>query len=591
MRSKKKEMKMKRFSPEKVEIIRVVFIVLISILLLLSCEERSLENQSLGIDLWPHKPKLIINHSNIDEETFSPVSICHYKGNLYLLANYREIFLFDRASGELFKMTPVNLSSLYNPTGLFFHKNLNLLFVANYKGNNILLFEVDPENKTLEYISEIREQSLVGPENIWVTEDGEYLATANYDGNSVSVFKFQESTYKRLWTRSVPLAHGVCIYKDKVYVSALSGKRIVQYLMKTGVEYEKFGHPGWDPAKGELLYPTGIAPLKEDKLIIADARTGYILIAQTEPLNIIQFFGGNGPTYKFLNMPYGIYTDENYVVILSTFQNRIIFLDKDSLKPVEHFSLHPDNWEYLKNTEMLKRIKPLQYSRHTYARTNYTINLLSQPYYCDLLTLTPASTGYPDIYLQALLFFNNGEYLYFFNSIFSDYGYLLFAINSSQSYYIADLDGTQIPIPVNLQVDSWEIDSELYYPSGKADMQDIHNIVSTKISRLRDIRMRKNILSPDDLYNILVADTKYERDWFIEKFRSTFASKSGKEFLSSYNYCLNTECQQEEIKRMVLRYYRTVCKEDSVSIDEILLPQLLSGIPVKLDCRSQIEED
>jgi len=69
--------------------------------------------------------------------------------DLYLIADYSKILLFDKHHGSITPMAIVGATRRNVPTGLAYDSQRNRLFIANYLSNNILIAIVDLPAKTI----------------------------------------------------------------------------------------------------------------------------------------------------------------------------------------------------------------------------------------------------------------------------------------------------------------------------------------------------------------------------------------------------------------------------------------------------------
>ena len=98
---------------------------------------------------------------------------------------------------------------------------------------------------------------MTSPENVAVAKDEAWLVSANYDGNSATGFKWEGGEYVQKWKTEIPLAHGVAILGDRVFVSSLQLKRIFTLDLSNGTIRGVFGEPGWRVFCLNFLWPTG----------------------------------------------------------------------------------------------------------------------------------------------------------------------------------------------------------------------------------------------------------------------------------------------------------------------------------------------
>ena len=84
--------------------------------------------------------------------------------------------------------------------------------------------------------------------------------------------------------------------------------------------------------------------LDDHHVIVAEAHTGIVSTLGIPELRTKQFYGGNGPTLQYLNMPYDAVERYGKLVILSTFQSRIIVLNKSDMHVIHDFVPQTSDW-------------------------------------------------------------------------------------------------------------------------------------------------------------------------------------------------------------------------------------------------------
>jgi hypothetical protein len=288
------------------------------------------------------------------------VSIAKYDQDNYVVANYSSLILFNRSNASVcpllvfggefvsaYDRSAARASDskkkqmIYNPTGVFIDRQ-GRLYVANYKGNNILSFSVDVAKCVATLVDEFTSQQSGGPENVAVDNDKSILVSANYDAGTVTAFSLE--TKNQLWSTSVPQAHGVTISNGIIYATGLAERKIYEIELGTGKILRSAGELGWDPSKGQFLWPTSIFDDGKSGLVLSDAHTGFVSKIDRKTLSASTYFGGNGPSYRYLNYPYTAAVFGNEIFVLSSMRNQLIVLDKYSLSTKEGFTTKSDFW-------------------------------------------------------------------------------------------------------------------------------------------------------------------------------------------------------------------------------------------------------
>lgn len=279
---------------------------------------------------------------------FTPVSITKYAKDTYIIADYSHIYwLVYNNGGWQLKFLPIvdtqqlihheNLpnhdyrASAYNPTSVQYNEKLQRLFVANFNGHNIIEAKIAGEPPVAYVSRQFLYPELVSPENVYVDDDYTVMAVADYDASKVFLYDLAEN--KLRWQKSVSYAHGVLIKDDYVYVTGLAGtpeSMIQQLKLEDGNSVRHF------QKNANAITPLYVLSISEiprsintsARFAAIDANRGGILLL-TDTLEIIQQIGNNGPERDSFHRPYGLYVDDDRILIADTFKNRIVVMDPD----------------------------------------------------------------------------------------------------------------------------------------------------------------------------------------------------------------------------------------------------------------------
>lgn len=244
-----------------------------------------------------------------------------------LIANYKNLVALDIRTGATVELT-ADLGRLedrrFIPTGIAIGPKSGKVYLANYLANNILVGRIAA--KTVSFDRAIVGDGLVSPENIAISTDESWLATANFDGNSATGFAFEDGQFTQKWATKVPLAHGVAILGDHVFVSSLELRKILILRLATGEVVGSFGGPGWNAHCLNFLWPTGIHAVGDKTIVITDAHTGgvYRVAFDGESVKLLEVVGGTAPGATGLQMPYGATSIGDDLALLSTFSPKIV---------------------------------------------------------------------------------------------------------------------------------------------------------------------------------------------------------------------------------------------------------------------------
>lgn len=247
-----------------------------------------------------------------------------------LIANYKNVQLLNTRTGVRHALH-ADLTRLDNarfiPTGIAIGPRSGKIYIANYLANDILVGDLKEE--TLVFDRKITGDDLTSPENIATSADESWIVTANFDGNSATGFAFENGEFRQKWAAPVPLAHGVAVLGDKVFVSSLELRKIFVLDLATGRVVGQFGQPGWNARCLDFLWPTGLYAMDERTLVVTDAHTGglYRFGFDGETIRLMDVVGGTAPGATGLQMPYGATGIGGDLAILSTFSPKIVIAE------------------------------------------------------------------------------------------------------------------------------------------------------------------------------------------------------------------------------------------------------------------------
>ncbi|MDQ7824701.1 MAG: beta-propeller fold lactonase family protein [Candidatus Eremiobacteraeota bacterium] len=506
------------------------------------------------------------------------VSITPFDQGRFLLSDYGDIFLLDTGAGTLekLKFTVLRSGETCNPTGLFYSEKTTKLYVANYHGNNILICRVDGDRKTVTAENEARSDRTVSPENVFVSDDGARLVSANYDGSSVCCFDLSVKPSRELWSSEIPLAHGVCIAGEKVYATSLGKKRLYELDLTSGKILRSSGKRGWDAGTGDLLWPTHVLPLSGKELLVCDAHTGALSRWEKNSLRARSASGHNGATYRFFNMPYSATLSGEQLLVVSTFQKRVVVLDRASFQATKQFILNGGGWESMRER---RPAQPLEREWNDYLRvTGPALELLGNRYLMSYGLLHPHE-GKKKISTVMMppgeTLFNRGGALYFMDFIEYRKGTVLFSPQAQVAYYISK-GAHRYLFPFTTGLDSWQLEGALCTSGGPYAMQSLEERVSRTAESLELARLPGGTLPPAVLFGKLFPSDSPKKA--LPALEKVFRSSAGRAFWEEYRKVPPGEGKEREVKDKGVRFFDRALKEDSVFLDEIFLVHMLTGL-------------
>lgn len=520
------------------------------------------------------------------------VSMAQIDDNHFIFANYNSLFHLDIKKNELttfkieggmesiatLKKCFDNFNSskeLYNPTGIYIDNN-GELFVANYKGNNILKGYINKNDNMIKFTKIYSSPKAKGPENVVVANDHDMLLAASYDSGTVTAFQLK--TGKVIWEKSIGQAHGICAVKDKVYATSLSERKIYELSIHNGHIIRSYGTLGWNPLKGEFLWPTSIQPYGKE-LIICDPQTGYFSFIDQETFSTNRYTGGNGPgIYKF-HYPYSTLPINNGIIVISSKSDRLFFLDKTGRSVNKILNFKKNNWPKIISN------KNYNFADDWKNYINEKAALLTiggKPYKLGFGQLHPVEMGsilrVPNI---GTLFHNCETFIYFLQGMhIEDNSELMF---SSSSHRILGVfhkkDKPEILVTDIIPVESWLFGNTLVsFDGSQTPILAISAKLKHKADRIWDELNRNGWLSPKALYKLnQFSDIEYFSK-FLKLLDQAFVTTEGRKFKNIYDECVILNRYTSELKKYAINYYQKNTNQNYLNMDEFFLVGMLSGV-------------
>ena len=279
-------------------------------------EERPLPN---GLDLSAKLQTFLKVPADGEQGVWTPVSLAPIGPSTFIVANYNNLYVVDEMSATITPLRKPDGVPIWNPTAVYYSLFYNLLFVANYTGQDVLVLALDRSTGgvALRLVEQITE-GIKGAEGIVVSQGGRYLAVANWEGASVALFERRGGSSNLRWSAPLVSAHEVTIIDDEIFAS---GVELVRFRLD-GMEIARVHELGGAP----LLFATCVNPTIDGGLVVSDTMSGSVWFT-TRDFQVHQRIGQNGPTYRHLDMPYCSYEFGSRVFILSTYQSRIITIE------------------------------------------------------------------------------------------------------------------------------------------------------------------------------------------------------------------------------------------------------------------------
>ena len=296
---------------------------------------------------------------------FSPIFVtaAAINQNQIALADYRHLYCLQRDLGHLSVVDPFldgRRPPVWEPTGLAYDPVRKHLFVANYHGNQVYEGLIDCETRRFVVVGAVASSETISPENVALSDDGATVAVANYDAGTVVVFRrMGKDKWTPLWSQRVPLAHGIAIFGGAAYATGLQDGTLTRFDLETGRILLRVGKKGWNPRRNEMLWPTALA-VHDQRLLLSDAHTGLVCQLDSEQLRPEWCLGGNGPSPKHFNAPYGVASLGVDIVVVSTFQGRVLVIrpEPSAINVIEDYVPDGQAWTDAERLALNPRVPP-----------------------------------------------------------------------------------------------------------------------------------------------------------------------------------------------------------------------------------------
>jgi hypothetical protein len=247
---------------------------------------------------------------------WTPVSMAWIGGRRFIVADYNHLYLVDEAEHTVADIARPKGLAMWIPTAVHYSSFYDLLFVANYTGNDILIFHLSRgagAGISLE-LSERIHDHVDNAEGVSVSADGRYMAIAN-EGD-ITLFERESGAWKYRWSQKFLAAHGVTIIGGQVFAS---GKSLAAFDLTTGKPLANASRIGEKP----IEFATCINDAGDGNLIVSDTVAGYVAEVDRK-FHLIARVGENGPGLGKLDMPYCVHRFAGRTFITSTMQARIV---------------------------------------------------------------------------------------------------------------------------------------------------------------------------------------------------------------------------------------------------------------------------
>ncbi|MGE0625212.1 MAG: hypothetical protein AB7O54_21590 [Pseudomonadales bacterium] len=517
------------------------------------------------------------------------VSIAQYDQDRYVIANYANLLLLSRDQANICPLSPDwsgfpaeessvphgNETRIYNPTGVWISDGE--LFVANYKGNNVLRARIDIKECQVRFIGEYRSQDSLGPENVVADQSRDLVVSANYDGGTVTAFRLD--TGSPIWTTKIPQAHGIALAPDSLFVTGLRDRKIFELDMHTGEVLKSVGDLGWDPASKQFLWPTAITSLTSGTVALADAQSGFVSFINPRTLDVDRHIGGNGPSLNRFNYPYSVAPADDGMVVLSTNRNHILFFDQLG-SITEDFVVREQSWP-----DIARLAAPFGKGWVGYVdESGETLAVQQNSYKLGFGHLQPESVApilrVPDIFTL----FNFGPYIYLLQGrqLSEDVAYFFSSSSTTLLGIVRGQGKPDLLLHESIPVDTWLIGENLVSSTGIVQTERrLVQLMEKTAKKYYAIIDTEGWIPPEDLFNVgtfRIEDVPLNYVEFEDHLDRLFSSSFARRFKHTYDQCNRRSCDTALLRNAASFYYQEVNGQLYANLDEYLLVGMLSGL-------------
>lgn len=395
-----------------------------------------------------------------------PVSMTRIGPHELLIANYRNIYLFDEDARTA---TPIKIDGDlpdWNPTAVFYSAFYDRVFIANYSGKDVLVAQLTRNGASVDlHLTEriTNDEAIEGAEGVVISRGGRFMAVADYDGGALSVFERVDNQWLFRWRKPQLASHGVAIIGENVYSA---GTTITKFAVETGAEIAKTTTIGSEP----ILFVTC---LNEDEstgdLIGSDAITGTVF-TMTRDLELKRRFGANGPTRANLSLPFCAYRDRRATYVLSTYQDRIVVITREG---TTSYQFGRGGWDYLADQSAFRNEPDTYFGATPIDRPNYQMFGKSvRPSY-DAIDMSDGKK----LLMPARGQLFGGQEAFYLTSIVSNRDWLAIVANSSPRAILYNRKTGELGSAELGDWDCWAVATEVLCPSRRYSVADLASAV------------------------------------------------------------------------------------------------------------------
>jgi hypothetical protein len=319
-------------------------------------------------------------------------------------------------------------------------------------------------------------------------------------------------------------------------------------------------------------------------LLVADAQAGRIALLDPGTCTIDWQFGENGPGYAFVDMPYSVLADTDEVVVLSTFQQRVVFLSRSDLRPTASYA----TGDALRPEDERERLRVARAA--VGAGAPEPMRLWGVPYLPGYGSLVPRQRGAPRLHLPGRASaFANGSAFYRVEAHSASDGVVLSSPQSDRALYLWRRGRTPYLAALEVPFDSWQVGPRLWGPSGARDLWPRPPAMDARAGELEAARRSSGLVTREDFVRIWFPDGGASSGG---RLADTFSSPAGRRFFARYaTGGLNTH---DEVAALARDYFAGLAEQrggfprnaarwlagrgPNLALDEFVTVQMVTGV-------------
>ena len=344
-------------------------------------------------------------------------------------------------------------------------------------------------------------------------------------------------------------------------------------------------------------------------MLLADGLGGVIYIVDQASLQPVRVFGHNGPSDKYLLMPYCAIGAGDTILMGSEAQDRILVMkdDSDGLRVIRSLNRFAGQWEYFRSqideipTSSLPVVRnnDWDFPTCTGCRDLHMFGAIFKAGFRILTRVSDfdpiSSSAYPyglplKLYLTNPLGGIYADDFMFTTVLPTERGYLFVSSRQEIALYYLTVDGIPYYIPARVERGTWVVNGDLYGPRNHGFADDLIRTLEGHADQLAAVRSANGYVSLTQLrealfyhpYDVKELVEGLGHGTFEEGFDGivalNFESNEGKAFLAKYAGW-SPETPASEMIQAVRTYYHDILAHETIRLPEFALVSMLTGYP------------